>query len=93
MRTCMELLLILPINLSQEIVQSELLEPQGWVHLSLPVDQASITLCNVLQVYIHSNHQNGRDTHLRGIKLWGSRERYESRGLCALYFKISRGMK
>ncbi|KAI9739160.1 MAG: anaphase promoting complex subunit doc1 [Cirrosporium novae-zelandiae] len=31
--------------------------------------------CMVLQVRILENHQNGKDTHVRGIQIWGKEER------------------
>jgi len=42
-------------------------EPSGWICTALDVK----TLC--LQIAIIANHQNGRDTHLRQVKVWGRR--------------------
>lgn len=45
----------------------EVEEPSGWINTNLDVK----TLC--LQIAILSNHQNGRDTHVRQVNVWGHR--------------------
>jgi anaphase-promoting complex subunit 10 len=53
----------------------ELNEPVGWVVVSLtdPRDKALPLRTHVLQLKILSMHQNGRDTHIRQIKVMGPR--------------------
>ncbi|XP_069129656.1 anaphase-promoting complex subunit 10-like [Argopecten irradians] len=52
-----------------EIEQIELSEPVGWV--SIPMKQVNNKPIRtfMVQIAVLSNHQNGRDTHLRRIKI------------------------
>ena len=53
-------------------------EPRGWQEISLDgcgVDGRSEIRCMVLQVRIIENHQNGKDTHLRGLQVFSHDER------------------
>ncbi|XP_061921745.1 anaphase-promoting complex subunit 10 isoform X4 [Entelurus aequoreus] len=43
----------------QEVRQLEMVEPSGWIHISL-----------LNQIAVLANHQNGRDTHMRQIKVY-----------------------
>ena len=60
-----------------EVEQVELSEPCGWVVIPLRSLPASATTTTepkpvrafMLQVAVLSNHQNGRDTHMRQIKV------------------------
>jgi len=45
----------------------ELDQPKGWVHMQM----TPVVGVFSLQVAILSNHQNGRDSHVRGIKVLG----------------------
>lgn len=56
----------------QEIKQLELSEPDGWVRISLEVASGRPLRANMLQLAILSNHQNGRDTHLRLLEVFTS---------------------
>ncbi|XP_042398746.1 anaphase-promoting complex subunit 10-like isoform X2 [Zingiber officinale] len=59
----------------KEIKTVELMKPVGWVHISLSGNDPRETFINtfMLQVAILSNHLNGRDTHIRQIKIYGPR--------------------
>jgi len=60
-----------------ELQQVELNEPSGWIiiHLQEPSGSdtepttASAVRAFMVQIAVLSNHQNGRDTHLRHIKI------------------------
>ena len=61
----------------QEIHVQELNEPSGWVTI-LPSreqspDGSGILRTHFIQVAILANHQNGRDTHIRQIKIYTPR--------------------
>ena len=47
----------------------EVSEPQGWIVIPLAAVRA-----RVLQILILANHQNGRDTHVRQVKVFGPRK-------------------
>eukprot|EP01083_Nonionella_stella_P022799 63033_1 len=60
----------------KEIRQVDLDEPQGWVPIAVsPIatqtGDESYLRSNVIQIAILSSHQNGRDTHIRQIKIYG----------------------
>ncbi|XP_010467641.1 PREDICTED: anaphase-promoting complex subunit 10 [Camelina sativa] len=59
----------------KEIKSVELVKPTGWVCLSLSGTDPRETFVNtfMLQIAILSNHLNGRDTHIRQIKVYGPR--------------------
>jgi anaphase-promoting complex subunit 10 len=73
----------------QEIKTVELEEPQGWVVIPLALNHEAdgskdikgsshghgqgFVRTHCLQIAVLSNHQNGRDTHLRQIKVFGPR--------------------
>ncbi|XP_062000736.1 anaphase-promoting complex subunit 10 [Rosa rugosa] len=59
----------------KDIKTVELDKPRGWVHISLSGNDARETFVNtfMLQISVLSNHLNGRDTHVRQIKLYGPR--------------------
>lgn len=52
-----------------EVELVELLEPNGWVHVPLRNRSNRMVKAFMLQIVIISNHQNGKDTHLRQIKI------------------------
>jgi len=54
----------------QEIYLLELDEPNGWVRVSLRNEKIRTHL---LQAAVISMHQNGRDTHIRQIRVLGPR--------------------
>lgn len=59
----------------KEIKTVELVKPTGWVYISLSGNDPRETFVNtfMLQIAILSNHLNGRDTHVRQIKVYGPR--------------------
>ena len=52
-----------------EIEQVELSEPSGWVMIPLKDINSQPIRTFMLQIAVLSNHQNGRDTHMRQIKV------------------------
>ena len=66
--------------------------PRGWVNISLegvgPIsdgsegdaDAGSVLKCMVVQVRICENHQNGKDTHVRGVQLFAKDVRGDRKG-------------
>ncbi|MED6111567.1 Anaphase-promoting complex subunit 10 [Stylosanthes scabra] len=59
----------------KEIKTVEFVKPAGWVYLSLSGTDPRETFVNtfMLQIAVLSNHLNGRDTHVRQIKVYGPR--------------------
>eukprot|EP00026_Physarum_polycephalum_P015671 Phypoly_transcript_16406.p1 GENE.Phypoly_transcript_16406~~Phypoly_transcript_16406.p1 ORF type:complete len:192 (+),score=18.04 Phypoly_transcript_16406:189-764(+) len=57
----------------QEIKLLPIKEPTGWIHIPLVGPNNEPLRTHFLQLAILSNHQNGRDTHLRQIKIYGPR--------------------
>ncbi|KAJ9468925.1 Anaphase-promoting complex subunit 10 [Diplonema papillatum] len=54
----------------QEVWKYELHEPEGWTWMSVgPVGQC--VHASLVQIAIQENHQNGRDSHLRQVKVIG----------------------
>ncbi|KAJ4459890.1 putative anaphase-promoting complex subunit 10 [Paratrimastix pyriformis] len=51
-----------------EICQMELDCPEGWVHIPLGSADRPFVWATSVQIAIHSNHQEGRDSHVRQIK-------------------------
>ena len=49
----------------------ELIEPEGYQWLSTVTNGHNVTSASLVQIVISENHQNGRDTHLRQIKING----------------------
>ena len=52
-----------------ELEQIELSEPVGWVSVPLKDTNDKPIRTFMIQIAILSNHQNGRDTHVRRIKI------------------------
>ncbi|GAB2283912.1 Anaphase-promoting complex subunit 10 [Dionaea muscipula] len=57
----------------KEIKTVELVKPTGWVHISLSGNDPRETFVNtfLLQIAVLSNHLNGKDTHVRQLKVYG----------------------
>ena len=61
----------------EEVVVKELEEPNGWVYI--PVGEVvnhgnqGVLRTYFLQIEVLSMHQNGRDTHIRQVKIFGPR--------------------
>ncbi|CCH46768.1 Anaphase-promoting complex subunit 10 [Wickerhamomyces ciferrii] len=62
-----------------EVTGIELNEPEGWVHLGFPteVDQGQILRTFLVRVLIVANHQHGKDTHVRAIKIYSKATTYD----------------
>ena len=54
----------------QEIEVVELQEPTGWVEIPLKDMNEKLVRTFLLQVAVIQNHQQGRDTHLRQVKVF-----------------------
>lgn len=50
--------------------QLELVEPSGWIHVPLTDNHKKPTRTFMIQIAVLANHQNGRDTHMRQIKIY-----------------------
>ena len=50
--------------------QLELVEPSGWIHVPLTDNHKKPTRTFMIQIAVLANHQNGRDTHMRQIKVY-----------------------
>ncbi|GMH41714.1 hypothetical protein BSKO_09624 [Bryopsis sp. KO-2023] len=58
----------------KEILHIDLDEPHGWISIPLKMEREGEHLkALLLQIAVLSNHQNGRDTHIRQIKVFGPR--------------------
>ncbi|CAN9509358.1 anaphase-promoting complex subunit 10 [Lates calcarifer] len=55
----------------QEVRQLEMVEPSGWIHISLMNQRTNEPISTfMIQIAVLANHQNGRDTHMRQIKVY-----------------------
>ncbi|MCJ1404837.1 anaphase promoting complex subunit doc1 [Xylographa trunciseda] len=56
-------------------------QPKGWVEVGLEgcggveADEEGVLRCMCLQIRVLENHQNGKDTHLRGVQIFSRDER------------------
>lgn len=59
----------------KEIKTVDLIKPIGWIYIPLSGSDPREIFINtfMLQIAILSNHLNGRDTHVRQIKIYGPR--------------------
>jgi len=56
----------------REVKAVEMEEPEGWVVVPLGPEPGGGALGTyVLQIAVLSNHQNGRDSHIRQVKVYG----------------------
>ena len=54
-----------------EVTKLDLERPSGWVEVKLDdVHEDGELRTFLIQVAIHANHQNGKDTHVRGLKIY-----------------------
>lgn len=51
-------------------------EPSGWISITFNHYENGIITANLIQISIDQNHQNGRDTHVRQVKIYGPICRY-----------------
>ena len=54
----------------KEEVELDLYEPKGWKFVDLFSEEQNYIRTFILQIKIANNHQSGRDTHLRQIKVY-----------------------
>jgi len=54
----------------QEMEVVDLSEPTGWVHIPLKDMNERLVRTFLLQIAVIQNHQQGRDTHLRQVKVF-----------------------
>lgn len=54
----------------RDIKTVEMEEPNGWVHIPLS-DEPGTVFGHLIQVAVLANHQNGRDSHVRQVKVFG----------------------
>ncbi|GMH34077.1 hypothetical protein BSKO_01911 [Bryopsis sp. KO-2023] len=58
----------------EDIANMSFKEPQGWIVIPLKLSGGEKFIkASLLQIVVLSNHQNGRDTHIRQIKVFGPR--------------------
>ncbi|CAH1778216.1 unnamed protein product [Owenia fusiformis] len=57
------------LNDLTEVEQIELSEPGGWILVPIKDSQSKSVRTFMIQIAVISNHQNGRDTHMRQIKI------------------------
>ncbi|KAF8245355.1 APC10-domain-containing protein [Wilcoxina mikolae CBS 423.85] len=56
-----------------EVTKLELERPTGWVEVKLDdVHEDGELRTFLIQIAIHANHQNGKDTHVRGLQIYAS---------------------
>jgi anaphase-promoting complex subunit 10 len=53
----------------EEITSVTLNEPEGWTVIPMSTDQNKPCCAFMIQLAVLTNHQNGRDTHLRRIRV------------------------
>ncbi|CAK0734579.1 hypothetical protein CVIRNUC_000451 [Coccomyxa viridis] len=59
----------------KEIRAVQMSEPVGWLLVTLqPPGSTGSLKANCLQLAVLANHQNGRDTHVRGIKVFAPQQ-------------------
>nr|XP_054489295.1 anaphase-promoting complex subunit 10 isoform X2 [Agelaius phoeniceus] len=51
-------------------IRLELVEPSGWIHVPLTDTHKKPIRTFMIQIAVLANHQNGRDTHMRQIKVY-----------------------
>ena len=59
-----------------EVEQIELNEPIGWICVPLKYNNGKPIRTFMIQIAVLSNHQNGRDTHVRRIKIRSPVQKY-----------------
>ncbi|PNH10062.1 Anaphase-promoting complex subunit 10 [Tetrabaena socialis] len=67
----------------KEVRVVDLEEPSGWIVVPLTVDGAPHEPLKAfyLQLAVLTNHQNGRDTHIRQVKVWSARSTEPTKAL------------
>eukprot|EP00210_Caulerpa_lentillifera_P004207 g4012.t1 len=56
----------------KEVASEEFNDPRGWQRIGLdPTEGEEVFKAKLLRLSVVSNHQSGRDTHIRQIKIFG----------------------
>lgn len=63
-----------------DVATVDLHEPVGWVTVRLTGDNKQDLRTHLVQIRMLSMHQNGRDTHIRHVKLFGPRASFPVMG-------------
>ncbi|KAJ0120958.1 naphase-promoting complex subunit 10 [Diaporthe amygdali] len=67
-----------------QFATSTLSNPSGWQEVSITGcgggDDSNSLCCFVLQVQVMENHQNGKDTHIRAVKVYGFDDQLRAAG-------------
>lgn len=67
---------------------SQLVNPAGWIEVPLTGagggEDGNSLMAHVLQMQIVENHQNGKDTHIRGVKIYGFDDQLRAAGATGL---------
>ena len=62
----------------QEVARKDLVDPLGWFDVALCTgEHAAHVFTFMVQITVLQNYQNGKDTHVRAIKLWQSTDPFE----------------
>jgi anaphase-promoting complex subunit 10 len=61
----------------QEVATLELSQPRGWSHIIFKnVREDGVMKTFLLKISIPANHQNGKDTHIRALKLYSPAQHF-----------------
>ncbi|ROW12033.1 hypothetical protein VPNG_05191 [Cytospora leucostoma] len=67
-----------------QFATSALISPSGWQEVNITGsgggDDGNSLCCFVVQMHVMENHQNGKDTHIRGIKAYGFDDQLRAAG-------------
>jgi anaphase-promoting complex subunit 10 len=67
-----------------QFASSVLSNPVGWQEVSITGcgggDDSNSLCCFVVQMQVMENHQNGKDTHIRGVKVYGFDDQLRAAG-------------
>ena len=55
----------------EEVKSLEMETPEGWQYLDLRNADGDCVFASMLQLVVHSNHHQGRDSHVRCLKAFG----------------------
>nr|KAJ3420946.1 Anaphase-promoting complex subunit 10 [Polyrhizophydium stewartii] len=58
----------------REIRRLHLVEPSGWVHIPVNRPNRSVMRVFMLQLAVLKNHQSGKDTHIRQVRVWAHKQ-------------------
>lgn len=67
-----------------QFATSAIASPSGWQEVSITGagggDDGNSLCCFVVQMHVMENHQNGKDTHIRGVKVYGFDDQLRAAG-------------